>query len=172
MRGPAGGGEPHAKRAARGRAQPQIGRLAIDQKPALRRDAVGGLGAVAAAFFAADEYQADARLTFGSQPLRGGDLRGENALGVTRAAPIQHTAVDAAREERRHTIEVRREHEFRFADGGDHVRSRLAGDGLEWLFEYRITALAQEAGQPGRDLTFIAGRRFDVDELASEREMI
>ena len=69
--------------------------------------------AVAAALLADDEQQADARLAVAPQPLGRRDLRGENALRVARAAAVQPIALDAARKERRHAVEVRREDDRR-----------------------------------------------------------
>ena len=118
-----GRGQADAEAAARRRAEAKIGRLAVDQESRFRGDAVGGLRAVAAALFAADEHQSDARLAFRAQPLGGGDLRGENAFRIARAAPIELAVLDAAREERRHAVEVRREDDLRFANRGDDVDS-------------------------------------------------
>ncbi len=84
------GREAHAKTAARGGAKPKVGGLAVDQVPRLRRDGVGGLRAVAAPLFARHEHEADARLALRAQPFGGRHLRREDALGVARAAPVEH----------------------------------------------------------------------------------
>ena len=104
----------------------------------------------------ADEHQSDARLACRAQPLGGGDLRGENALRIARAAAIEHAVLDAARKERRHAVEVRREHDLRLADRGDDVDPRLSGSGIgdrvgqgiQRLLEDRIARLAKEIREP------------------------
>ena len=102
-------------------AELQLGRLAVDQEARSRGDGVGGLGAVAAPLLAGHEHQADAGLARRPQPLRRRDLRGENPLGVAGAAAVQDAVLDAAGEERRHAVEVRREDHLGLADRGDDV---------------------------------------------------
>ena len=99
-----------AQDAARREAEPVVGRLAVDQEPAAAgRRLVRRARAVAAALLADDEQQADARFAVAPQPIGRRHLRRENALRVARAAPVQAIAFDAARKERRHAVEVRRE---------------------------------------------------------------
>src|SRR5688500_17630420 len=101
MRGLAARGQAHAIAAACRRAESKIGWLAVDQESRFRTDAIRRFRAVAAALFAADEHQPDARLAFRPQPLGGRDLRRENALRIARAAAIQPAVFDAAWEKRR-----------------------------------------------------------------------
>ena len=70
---------------------------------------VGRARAVAAALLADDEQQADARFAVAPQPIGRRHLRRQNPLRVARAAAVQPIALDAARKERRHAIEVGRE---------------------------------------------------------------
>ena len=135
MRGAAGRVQLQPEDPARRGAETAFGRLAVDEKPAPGGHVVRQLRAVAAALFADDEQQADARLALAPQPLGGGHLRGENALRIARSAAVQTIALDAAREERRHAVEVRGQHDIhpgharRTAGGRDDVEP-VAIDGL------------------------------------------
>src|SRR5687768_5729362 len=129
MRGLAGRGESHAVTAACRRSEPQIGGLAVDQESRFRADTIRGFRTVAAPLFAADEHQADARFTFGPQPLRRRELRGENALRIARTAAVQLAVFDAAWEERRHAVKVGGEDNIGFADRGNHIDSGA----IKWL---------------------------------------
>src|SRR4029077_6739812 len=97
--------------APRREAEPIVGRLAVDEIAALdlRRRLVRGARAVAAALLADDEHEADARFAVAAQTPGRRDLRREDAFGVARAAPVQAIAFDAAREKRRHAVDVGRE---------------------------------------------------------------
>ncbi len=125
--------------------------------------------AVAAALLADDEHQADARLAVAPQPIGRRHLRGQNPFRVARSAAVQTIALDAARKERRHAVEVRREH-----DGG--IGRRVAST-LKRVSSTRcsVTAeseAAQVVGEPAAGVAFPAGRRIDVDERARERYRI
>ena len=114
MRRAPAGAQLEAQDAARGEAEPVVGRLAVDQKPAAAGAAsFAAARAVAAALLADDEHQADARFAVAPQAIGRRDLRRQNALRIARAAPVQPIAVDAARKERRHAVEVRREDQLR-----------------------------------------------------------
>ena len=106
VRGLARRGQSNAEGSARRRSETQIGGLAVDQEARLRGDAIGGLRAIAAALFAADEHQSDARLACGSQTLSGRNLRGEDALRIARSSPIELAVLDTARKEGRDAIEM------------------------------------------------------------------
>src|SRR5919201_3975685 len=99
MRGATGRAEPQSQDAPGRDAQTTACRLAVHEKAA----AVGGLvrppRAVAAAFFAHDEQQADARLPEAPQRVDGGNLRREDTLGVNRAAAVEATDLEAAGKE-------------------------------------------------------------------------
>ncbi len=184
MRRPALRGQAHAKTSARRRAEPKIRGLAVDQEAGFRGNAIGGLRAVAAALFAGDKHQADPRFTGCPEPFGRRDLRGENPLRIACAPAIQHAVFNAAWEEWRHAIEVGREHHFRFADGGDDIdsgiRDRGSGigirdqgsgsrdQGIQRLLEDGIAPAAQEVRDIPCNRSFIAGRRFDVDQLPRE----
>ena len=81
---------------ARCRAEPKIGRFAVDQESRFRRDLVRRLGAVAAPLFAGDEQQSYPSLSGGADALGRRDLSREDAFRVARAAPIELPAFDAA----------------------------------------------------------------------------
>jgi hypothetical protein len=140
VRGLAGRGQSNAEGSARRRTETKVGGLAVDQEARLRGDAIGGLRAIAAALFAADEDQSDARLAFGSQTLSGRDLRGEDAFRIAGAAAIQRAVLDTAGEKRRHTIKMGGKNQFRLAGRGDDIDpgdqgSGIRDQGIEWLFE-------------------------------------
>ena len=143
----------------------------IEESRLPARRAFASSRAVAAALLADDEQQADARLAVAPQPLGRRDLRGQNALGVARAAAVQPIAVDAAREKRRHAVEVRREHD---RPGG--VRTGVAIT-LNRVVVHRLLVTANPssrryAGEPAARFAFAAGRRIDVDERARERDVL
>jgi hypothetical protein len=73
---------------------------------------------------------------------------------------VQDAALDAAREERRHAVEVGREDERRLTHGRDDVDA-IAGHGL---LEHRIAAAAQVLREHTRHRPFLPGRGLDVDE--------
>ena len=58
------------------------------------------------------------------------DLRGENALRVARPAAVEATALDAARKERRHAVEVGREHDRRAGPAVARTLNRVVVDRL------------------------------------------
>src|SRR5262245_20610606 len=102
------GMEPHAKQATCRDAQAVVRRLAVDEKTnALRCLVVGHARAIAAALFADDEQQRDARLASRSQPLGGRYLRSEDALRVTGTTAKHQTALLMTGIKRWHTVEVR-----------------------------------------------------------------
>ncbi len=168
MRGASFGHEPDTQHAARGGAEPIVGRLAVDEKLAARRKRVGGAGAVAAALLARHEEQADGRAAGSAQSLRRGHLRGQDPFGVARATSIQPIALDATGKERRHAVEVRGEHEPRFARRRDDVDPAVA----ERLLEDGVAALAQKRGDDRANFLLTAGRGIDVDQAPRQRDRI
>ena len=75
--------------ASRERRELAVGRLAVDQVPVAHRVKVRQRGAVAAALLADDEQQADPAFAAGAEPIGGGQLRGQDPLGVARSSPVQ-----------------------------------------------------------------------------------
>ena len=150
----------------RGKPEPVVGRLAVDQESTAGcRRVVRHARAVAAALFADDEHEPHARFAGRAQPLDGGNLRGQNPLRVARSPAEETIAGHAARKERRHAVEVGREDDARRrGEAGEHVepalRHRLLGDG--------VPAIAEVRGQPPARLALPARRRIDIDERARE----
>ena len=137
--------------AARGEPEPVVGRLAVDEEPAIRAAAwFARARAVAAALFADHEQQADARLARPPQPIGGRDLRGQNPFASHAPRPYEPVALDAAREERRDAVEMRGEHDRRRSPAvraitlNRVVVDRLFGDGE--------AERAQVVGQPAARL--------------------
>jgi hypothetical protein len=98
VRGTAVGLQPDAQRAARRRAEPVVGRLAVHEEAHARgRLPVGRAGAVAAAFLAHHEQQPEPSFAGGAQTFGGRNLCREDALGVAGAAAEYETALLAAR---------------------------------------------------------------------------
>ena len=125
-------------------------------------DVIGGLGAVASALLADDEQQADARLAVAPQLLGRANLGGEDALRIARPAPIETVALDSAGKERRHAIEVGRQHDVDRSEGGEDVEASV----VDRLRRDRVAEPAQVVDQPTPRLRFPAGRRVDVDQGA------
>src|SRR5688572_19887616 len=141
-----------AKDATGGGPETVVRGFAIDQKPALRGDSVRGHGAITAPLLSGDKHQADAALAVGAQLLRRGNLRGENAFGVTGAASIECVAFDTAGKKRRHAIEVSREGDVRFTGGGNDVDAAFR----ERLLEHRVSTVAQVRGEHAGDFALTA----------------
>ena len=129
-------------------AEAALGRLAVDQKPRAAGRVVRQLRAVAAALLADDEQQADAGFAFAPQAIDRGDLRGENALRVARAAAVEPIAVDAARKKRRHAIEVRGQHHRRATGARTNGRDDVAPLAVHRLLGDLEPKLAQMLGEP------------------------
>ena len=166
MGGPPTSGQLHAERASVGCPKTTVGRLAVDQKAAVLRPEVRGLCAVTTPLLPNDEEHAEIADAALPQTLRCGHLRGEDALGVARAAAVEPAVQDPAREERRHAVEVRREHHMRRLERGQHVEPAVR-HGL--LFD-AITPGAEVRGQPPPAITLAPRRGIDVDERARQRE--
>ncbi len=93
-----------------------VGGLAVDEEARAAWALVGDDGAGGVALLADDEEQAD--LDAGvAQAISGGDLRGDDALGVAGAAAVEVLVVFAAAEEGRHGVHV----------GGENDIGRDAG---------------------------------------------
>ena len=146
--------------------EPAIGRLTVDQKPARIRDRVRGRGPIAAALLSDNEQQANPPLAGGPQPLGSGHLRCQNAFRVTRATANEAAVLDAAREKRRHAIEVRREDHVRLVESGEDV----GASSLDTLLDDVVAKRTKTCRQPFRRFPFTASRRVDVDERSRERE--
>ena len=169
MRRAPGRAQPDAQRAARREPQPVVGRLAVHEKPRCR--------------WRRDSPRARRRCRVPRRPRTAGrralalppqdlgrrDLRRQDALRVARAAAVDPIALEPARKERRHAVEMRGEHDRRAARGRrDDVESgvvdRLLGDR-----QARARAGTAPASGP---LRLAAGRRIDVDQPARQVDQI
>src|SRR5919108_758610 len=111
MRCAAGGAQLQPQHAARGEPEPVVGRLAVDQVAAAVTRVVRHARAVAAALLSDDEEQTDGCLAVATQPIRGGDLRGQDPLGVACAAAAETIPLETTRKERRDAIDMRGEND-------------------------------------------------------------
>src|SRR4029450_11741618 len=141
-----------------------IGRLAVTQAPTPIRRFIGAFGAVASALLTHYEQQADARLAVATQLLDSANLGGEDALGIARPAPIETVALGSAGKERRHRIEVGRQHDVERSQCGENVEASV-GDRLR---RDRVAETTQVVDQPTPHLRFQAGGGVDVDQGASQ----
>src|SRR5204863_9893779 len=129
-----------------------VGRLTVDQIAAPVGGGVRLPGSVTPSFLAHDEQQTDARLTLVAQPVRRGDLGGENSLRVAGAASVQSIAIDAAGKKRRHAVEMRGHYDQRRAGGRDDVEARV----VDRLVGDRESSAAKILRQPARGGAFTA----------------
>src|ERR1041384_656749 len=111
----------HTHGSFRAGCQPTIGRLPIYQEPALAREwmLVCRLRTMTTELFVNREEQSNAIHTITAQTFRCQDLRRDDPLCITRSTAIDEFIVLTRREERRHRIHVRREHNAsrRFSSG-------------------------------------------------------
>jgi hypothetical protein len=127
------------------------------------------VGAVAAAFFADDKQQGDARFTGGAQPTGRRHLRGKDAFGVARTASEHQAAFYSARKERRHAVEVgRKDDRRRRAEMGVDVEAAVG----DRLLDDLVLEITQATGQPVAGLPFTSGGGIDVDETACQLDRI
>ena len=109
VRGAAARADRDAQRSFRAARQLALGRLAVDEELARRREPIGRARAVGSLLFADDEQQVDALLAGRREVVGGDEHRRGDALGVARAATAQLVAVEPRRDVRRHGVEVRRQ---------------------------------------------------------------
>src|SRR5688500_15403134 len=123
-------------------------------------------GPFTAPLFADDEQQSDARVSGRAEALGGRDLHGQDPFRVAGAASVQDAVCLAAREERRHAVVVRGEHDVRRLERGEDVEA-VAGDRL---LNDPVAEPAQPRRQPPAGVPFPTRGRVDVDQLARERD--
>ena len=143
-----------------------------------RRIFVGDLRAQAVALFARNKQQADVDL-FVAQALGGGDLGGDDALGVARSAAINSRGVFGRRNEWRNRIQMRGENDVWNAGlclpASSFRPFRRHGIDVEAIAFHRhfLRLISQPRQFPPKivsDRGFVAGDRFDVDQLTRERD--
>jgi hypothetical protein len=97
------------QRALRAARQLALCRLAVDEKPARWREAIGGARPVGPLLFPDDEQEIDALLTGAREVVGGDEHRGGDSLGIAGAAPAQPRSVESRRDVRGYGVEMRRE---------------------------------------------------------------
>ncbi len=124
--------------------------------------------AQAVAFFSGDEEQANVNSLL-AQSFSSGDLRGDDAFGVAGASAEDARGVFRRRNEGRNRVHVRGENY-----GGMLLLRRNRVDVKAIAFDRHFLGLVAEAAEFSVEIVsdrgFVAGNRFDVDELASERD--
>ena len=172
VRGAAGGLQHHALDAARGQAEPSIGRFAVDQVSAAAGTRVEGraLGAFASPLLADNEQHADARLALVPQDVGRGDLRGQDPLGVARAAAIDAPVFHTAREERRHAVEVGGKDDGGLLAGrrGEDIEAMV----VDLLLVDDEAQLLEAPRQEGCSCPFTASGRVDIDQRAGQPDEV
>src|SRR6266851_8262067 len=168
MRRPPGRLQSDPEHAARRDPEAVVGRLSVDEKAAVVGGEIRRAGSVAAPFFPDDEQQPHASLATAAKDVGGRHLRGEDALRIAGTAAADPIALETARKERRHAIEMRGQHDGGFARRGEEVESGivhpLLGDGE--------AETAQVLREPAPGLGLAAGRRVDVDQRARQTDEV
>src|SRR5271165_6296423 len=144
--------------------------LAIDEEFCSARLLVGDLCALAVALFADEEEQADVD-TLPFQLLCGCDLRGDDALGVTRATAVNALAGFRRRNVWRHRVHVGGERQLRSRMFG-MSRPNIAAISFDRHALNVVAELLQLAGEWFAHRGFLSGGGLDVDQLAGEGENI
>ena len=146
--------------------------LAIDEEPRTAWSGSGGFGANAVALLADDKQQRKVARAAVQQRFGGGDHRGDDALGVARAAAVDMRGVFAGGKERRDRVHVRRKRDDGLAESDEKViaigRGGLALD-LGVVTRGQRRKMREEI--LGHRL-FLAGGRIEINERARQCEQI
>src|SRR6185436_8504333 len=116
----------HTHRSFRAGCETTIGRLAVYQELTFARQRmfVCRLCTMTAELFVNREEQSNIIYTITAQTFCGKDLRRDDPFGVTRSTAIDELIILARRDERRHSIHVRREHNARRRfSSGKHIET-------------------------------------------------
>src|SRR6266849_3573136 len=144
--------------------------LAIDEEARAGRDAGGGLGAEAVAFFTDDEEQskiADAGI---EERFRGCNHRGDYSLGIAGATAPEAIGVFAGRKKRRNGVEMSGERNGRLAERNENIFA-IRRDGEAFEFSGVAGRERQQSCHEkiGHEFFFSRGR-FDIHQRAREGE--
>jgi len=171
MRHTTPGGDFNSKRSFRRQRDSILGRFAVDQKAdSLGRVIIRNFRPEAIAFFSDYEKKSNVN-AFALQAFGGGDLRGDDALGVARSAAIDAGGILRGRNEGRDGVHVGGEDDHRVG------MIRVRGINVEAVaFDGNLSGLVSDAAELAveivRDGGFVAGDRFDVDELTGEGDSV
>ena len=161
------GGDFNSERSFRRQRDSILGRFTVDQEPDSRGCVIiCNFRSEAIALFSDYEEKSNVN-SFALQAFCGCDLRGDDALGVTRSPAIDAGGIFRGRNEGRNCVHV----------GGEDDRRagmiRVRGINVEAVaFDGNLSGLVSDAAELAveivRDGGFVAGDRFDVDELTGE----
>ena len=154
-----------------------VGGFAVDEEAAALGREVGGLRAGRVALLAAHKQQPDPE-SRRAQRLGGGNLGGQNALGVANAAAVKKILVLAEGNVGRHSVHVRGKNQigsFTFCAGVD-VPARAAAGVLARLLDGALfdlpAARAEKIGEKIAHRAFVVGCGLNFAQLAGKADGI
>ena len=124
----------------------------------------------AVSFLTYQEKKSDVNAIF-PQPVRGGDLGGDDSFGIARSPAINPSGIFGRWNKRRHRIHVSREN-----DGGARLLRRSRVHVAAAAFDGKLIRLVSQAKELAvKNIAyegFVAGDRFNVYELTGESDDI